>query len=136
MTQNFSRYGICASTRLIVFNPKSRKKKVMTKFLEQLKKNLFLTVLGPFWEKTNFLRNWAMSGLRFYNYLPSCKKSEDTNVWLPRKTPNWQTDRRSDRHANSHFVGSSVYGVPAIHNIVLINLTHTSHWIILLCALL
>ena len=41
----------------------------MTKFLEKLKKLLFF---DPFWP--NFLKNRALSVLRFYNNLPSCKK--------------------------------------------------------------
>ena len=49
-----------------------------TKFLGKLKKPLFPTILGPFchfWKKIMFLKNGALTTLRFFKYLPSHKKS-------------------------------------------------------------
>ena len=38
----------------------------------------------------------AVSGFKYSNYLPSCKKSEKTNASFLRKMPDGQTDRQAD----------------------------------------
>ena len=78
-----------------------------------------MPILGPFYPLWGiFLKNRALSVFRFYNHLPSCKKSEKINDQLPRKTSNWQmnkqtTDRQRQRHAPSVYgTGKFQFEVP------------------------
>ena len=49
----------------------------------------------------------AVSVFKYFNYLPSCQKSEKANEPFLRKMPNGRTDRRID---NGDFLGPSEEG--------------------------
>ena len=55
-----------------------RTQTVITNFLEKLKKLLFLAILGPSLDKTNFSKNSTLSLFRFYKYLSSNENPEKT----------------------------------------------------------
>ena len=75
-------------------------------FSGKILKNLFPAILGPFFVylDKNAKKKKAQSVFKYYNYLPSCKKSERTNEPFLRKMLNCQTDRQT----NSDFIGPSV----------------------------
>ena len=79
-------------------------------FSGKILKNLFPAILGPFFVylDKNAKKKKAQSVFKYYNYLPSCKKSERTNEPFLRKMLNCQTDRQTDRQTNSDFIGPSV----------------------------
>ena len=52
------------------------------------------------------LKNRALLGFRFYNYLPSCKKLEK-NYWAVTEENPELTDGWTD---SDHFIGLSIYG--------------------------
>ena len=63
----------------------------MTNFFVKPKKPVFWALFARI-----FPENPAPSLFRYYNDLTSCKKSEKTNERFLRKTPNGQTDGRTD----------------------------------------
>ena len=89
-------------------------KKVMTKFLEKLKKTLifghFGSILLIFGQKWIFLKNWALSLTRLYNHLPSCKKKKMSGYGEKVLTGR----QRDGRTGNSNFIESYVYGGPKV----------------------
>ena len=70
-------------------------------FQKKSKKNLFWGHFGPFLPKFGqkwiFLEKIALSVFRYSNYLSLCQKSAKTFEQFPRKTPNWRTDRQTER---------------------------------------
>ena len=64
------------------------------------KETILGTILGPFTQirtKMNFPGKKSSVSFRYCNYLSLCQKSEKTMEQFLRKTPNWWTDRQTDR---------------------------------------
>ena len=67
---------------------------------QQFRKLYFGAILGLFsqiWTKLNFPGKKGLSVFRYFNYLPSCKKSKKTNDPFQREMPTWRTDGQTDR---------------------------------------
>ena len=90
---------------ILVFTLDFSQEKVMTIFSKKSKKAIWDhgTILAFFvhvWAKMNFPGKKALSVFKYSNYLPSCPKSEKTNMIFLRKmlTMDRQTEGRTNNH--------------------------------------
>ena len=88
------------SITILVFTLDLSQEKLMTIFSKKSKKAIWDhgTILAFFvhvWAKMNFPGKKALSVFKYSNYLPSCPKSEKTNMIFLRKMLQW-IDRRKD----------------------------------------
>ena len=96
----------------ISFHSRLFPRKTNEKLFQKVQKEPYL---GPFWalftqigQKWIFLEKRAMSVFRYSNYLSLCQKSEKTIEQFLRKTPNWWTDRQTDRATDKNDFKASV----------------------------
>ena len=109
-------WGFCWNiNKKLVFTLDYYQEKLSTKFFKKSKKTLFwgdvaiLAFFAQIWAKMNFPRKNPLSVFKYSNYLPSCKKSEKTNVPFLRKMLKWWMGRQVEGQTDNHnFVGPSL----------------------------
>ena len=106
----------------ISFHLRLLPRKTNGKIFQKIQNTLFwghviiLAFFAHIWAKMNFSGKKLVSVFKYSNYLPSCQKSEKTNMPFLRKMLNWRMDGQTDgRKTDNHdFVGPSVGRGPVI----------------------
>ena len=75
----------------------------------------FLTLFEPLGTQSEFFKNLKILFLQYYEIKPSCKISENSNVWFFLKAPDERTNERTE---GNEFVGPfpSFVGGPKMQN--------------------